>query len=270
MKNIFCMILIFIFSVSCGSQTKDLNSYFDSDNPGSIDLEIEEAHTFDPTIDHGKILNYKVTITGTPLTDPIIQYFPVDTEEATFEGFPHGSVIQVMVEALNTNNICVRRGRSEDITIIGGQTVTSILTIYNVPIFANVYDGAIVYNNRFSPKIFAPGQIPFELSDLFNGSTSSVEDQITHETLFSISADISDAILTINAPMFDLGIHELTVQDPTTSEASTVQISVLDGTKQKALTTTAGKYVGTLLSTEIANSSNFILYQQYQTGSVVN
>jgi len=248
---------------SCGTNS---NFEFNNDNLGFLSLGLTSAQSFNPNADHGKIVKYKLIITGSAITDPIERFYPVDTNEVTIEGFPASSTIRVVIEAININDVCVRRGTSEDILIKGGQNVSSTITINNVPIFANVRDGAIVYNNRFAPKIFAPGEINFELSDLFNGSKSLIEDQVTNLTRFSINVSENDSIMSINAPILSLGTHNLTVEDINSGEASTILITVLDGAQKKALTTTAGNYVGSIMSVNTSWETNFIDYHNFQSG----
>lgn len=262
MKKLLIIVSIILFT-ACGSSS-DVSGLFNSDNPGYLSLGFTQAQDFNPNADHGQISKYKLTISGSSLDTPIERYYPVGTKDVTFEGFPGGSTLRVKIEAINVNDICVRRGLSEDILIKGGQYVSSNITINNVPIFANVRDGATVYNNRFAPKVFAPGEITFQLSDLYNGSNSVIVDQITNESLFSISSDISYSVTNINAPTLSVGSHELEVEDPDTNESSNIKITVLDGTKQKGLPTTAGNYVGSLMNFNTDLANNFVMYHKWQ------
>ena len=266
--KIFKTLIIFITAaglIACSSTSTDVSSQFNSDNPGYLSLGFIQAQSYNPTIDHGLVTQYKLTITGSGIAEDIINYYPAGTEAVTFEGFPHGSTIRVTIEALNANGITVRRGYSEDITIIGGQSVSSDITVNNVPIFANVRDGATVYNNRFVPKVFAPGEIQFQISDLFNESQSVMTDQVSNLTQFSISTSDDDSIMPIYAGQLDTGTHSLTVQDNQTGEASTIEVTVLDGSNKKALTTTAGDYLGSLISPDNSFKNNLYIYNTLLT-----
>lgn len=251
------LITFLILFTACGSGST-------VNNPGFLSLDFVPAQNFDPNADHGQVSKYKLTITGSALETDMETYYPVDTEAVTLEGFAGGSTIRVMIEAINVNDVCVRRGRSDDISIKGGQNVSASVTVNNVPIFANVRDGATVYNNRFVPKIFAPGAIDFQISDLFNESNSIIVDQISNESVFSISESSDLSILTINAPTLANGTHQLTVKDEDTDESSTIQVTVLDGTRQKGLLTTSGNYLGSLMSPANANEYNLATYFNWQ------
>lgn len=244
MKTIV-IILVLTIIIACNQPSSNTNG---PKIPGFISLGFKTAQSFNPTAEHGKIAQYKLTIAGSGLAEPIINYYSADTKEITFEGLPSESNIRIMIEAINTNGICVRRGKSNDIKILGGQTIAADITVNNVPIFANVRDGAVVYNNRFVPKIFAPGEIPFQISDLFNEQLTTIKDQISDSSTFSISTSDNDSVMPVYVQTLPPGSHKLTVQDDKTGESSTINITVLDGSNKKPLITTAGGYLGSMIS----------------------
>lgn len=249
------LIALFLFStvsfINCGDSGA-------SQSQGLLFLGIQQQQNFNPNADHGQIEKYKLTISGSQLDQPIEKYYSKDEQEATIEGLPAGSQVRVELEAINSNDIVVRRGKSQSIHIIGGQNAQADLAINNVPIFANVRDGAIVYNNRFQPKIFAPGEINFQVSDTLDGHFSIIEDTVSDQTHFSISESVKDSVLTINAAEFSIGEHELMVKDPDTGEFSKIKVRVLEGQNQKALATSAGAYLGTPMS----DQSHLVLHHR--------
>lgn len=213
---------------------------------GFLNLDLNENQEFNPNVAHGEIDRYKVTITGSTLLAPIVQYYEADTTSASFDGFVDGTTLNILVEYININGLTVRRGYSETVSITAGETTTASLNINNVPIFANVSDGATVYNNRFAPEIFAPGEIEFQIRDFFNTNESILEDIDSDLAYFSISEDDPTSTLTINVPELSTGEHELTVTDMDTGESSSVTINILDGESQVGFVTTAGGYLGSL------------------------
>lgn len=248
--------------VACGSGG---DNGVTSSNAGYLSLDFVAAQDFNPNADHGQVTKYKLTLTGSEIETPIEAYYPTDTKEVTFEGFPGGSTVRVMLEAINVNNLTVRRGRSNDILIKGGQNVGATVIVNNVPIFSNVRDGATVYNNRFVPKVFALGAITFQISDYFGDRNSVIVDQITGQSHFSISESSELSIISVQAPKLDEGVHELVVKDIETGESSAITVTVLDGSNQKGLPTTAGSYMGTLMSSSGSPATNMALYHSLQT-----
>lgn len=261
-KYIFC--ILFMILSACNENHSDLNGIFNSSNPGYLALGFTSTQSFNPNTEHGRIKTYRLTLASSALETPIIKYFDANTKEAAFEGFPDASHLSILIEALNANNVCVRRGRSDNITIKGGQTASALVTIANVPIFANVRDGAIVYNNRFVPKVFAPGAITFSVTDSFADRQAALADTATGETQFSISEGDETSVKIIYTETLEPGDHQLTAVDTDTEESSTVNITVRDGSEARALTTSAGGYVGTSANDNNHFVNNMIVYNNWQ------
>ena len=168
-----------------------------------------------------------------------------------------------MVEAINDNDSVVRRGTSQEIVIRGGEDNPANIAINNVPIFANVRDGATVNAGRFVPKVFAPG-ITFELSDTVLGETNLLQDVTTNEASFSVSVDDA-SVKPIYIARLDAGEHQLTVRDPRSGESTSITMTVLDSQKHKVLPSTAGAYVGSPSSRGTESLSNMLLYYSLTT-----
>lgn len=250
--QLFTLTLIIVCHMHCGSHTT---------TSAGLHLNMGETAKFNPNASHGKIEKFRLRVTGSDLPQQIEQIYPYGTESATIEGLPPDSDVIVTLEAINVNDIPVRRGESQNIKIISGTNTTAELNLNNIPIFSNVRNGAIVYNNRFAPKIFAPGEINFQLSQQVGSESTLMEDIIENSTNFSIGKDITSSVMTVHTGELELGSHKLTVRDPDTEEASTIEIKVLDGKHKKGLATTAGAHLGS----PIGLQSNFILQQQVMT-----
>ena len=245
--------LIFLFSLGCGQG---------GGAQGYLQLFLKAQQAFNPNIDHGVVQYYKVTITSENQSQPLVHYFRAGTEKAKFLGFPHGEVLQVTIDIINANGIVVRRGRSQEIVIQKGEVLPVEIFVNNVPIFANVKNGATVVHNRFLPKIFAPGEITFQLQDEFSDQVHLLQDEFTQDFSFSISPNIATSIRPIFIQSLEPGVHGLIVEDPETKEKTEIEIQVIEGTNRKVLPTTAGGYVGAMGSFEKNSRSSLWEYHQ--------
>lgn len=257
MKRLLIIVFLIFVLNGCGSNKNGSNV---SGNQGYLYLQFSENQSFNPDIDHGQIDKFKVSITGDSLANPIVNYFPYDTEKAEFDGFEDGSSINVMVEAINYNEYVVRRGYSEEIQIQAGTDNPATVSINNVPIFANVKSGGTVKLNRFVPKIFAPGEIQFEIIDTFNGEDEKLEDQVSGDVSFSINSSDEDSVKPVYISFLSTGTHQLKVRDIDTGETTTITINAEEASDLPALATTAGGYVGSMMSTDIFVPSNMPYY----------
>lgn len=249
-----CLALILVNLMSCHSSKEA------PDNQGYLKLSFIENQSFNPDIEQGQIDKFKITISGEDLPSTIVNYFPYDTDNAHFDGLTAGSSVDVMVEAINYNGYVVRRGYSPTINIGAGTTQTAQISINNVPIFANVKDGASVDINRFVPKIFAPGGLEFELVDDINNQEISLQDEISGDVTFSISDADTDATQPIFIPFLSPGTHQLKVRDVNTGESTIISINAREASTKPALMTTAGGYLGSIMSTDIYKPSNMPYY----------
>lgn len=239
-RKIFFFFVFLTLSLFFGCGQKSTQGY--------LQLFLTANQEFNPNIDHGVVQYYKVTIVSQNQPQPLVQYFRAGTEKAEFLGFPHGDVLQVTIDIVNANGMVVRRGRSQEIVIQKGQILPVEIFVNNVPIFANVKNGATVIHNRFLPKIFAPGEITFQLEDEFSNQVYLLQDEFSQDFSFSISTDIPTSIRPIFIKTLEPGFHGLTVEDPATEERTEIEIQVVAGTNRKVLPTTAGAYVGSMVS----------------------
>jgi hypothetical protein len=253
MKKIL-MVILMVWIASCSGKG--------ATGSAMVSLSLRTAQSFNSTVVHGEITRYRVTVTGGNLSAPLVKYFDKTAKEARFDGFPLGTDVYVIVEYLNVNGVVVRRGRSEAVHIQKGNTTPVEITVNNVPIFANVKDGAIVANDRFVPKVFAPGGIPFQITDNFNGSANVMSDDTNALTTLSVSADESTSVMPFHVSLLTTGTHELSVKDPVTGESTTVKVIMVESDRKKALATTAGGNVGSLMSKDKASGLSLVDFQQ--------
>ncbi len=259
MKNFIIIFLCFIF-LNCSG-----GSHGNAGSSGFLALTFEEHDEFNPDAAPGIIDNFKITISGKGIS-PIVRYFTSDTQQAQFDGFPAGSVIQITVEAINQNGFVIRRGYSESVTIQSNQTSQATVEIFNVPIFTNVKPSGYINVDRFVPKVFAPGGIQFELSDIVGDVSTSLSDVLSGDITLSISDDVyPDSTMPVYIGSLSSGEQTLHVEDPDTLEATDVQVIGYQSPSRKVMTTTAGDYLG-IMARPGAQGSNLEYYFQSITG----
>lgn len=247
MKNILIMIFMLLLVVACGGQTGGNQA------TGKLALAVKNAVVFDPNIDHSRIDYFLVSISGEGVAEPIKQKFGFDAEGATIEGLIAGKTVDVTIEAVNFNGYVILRGTQTGVAI--GEDTTSVanISVNAVPVFANVGHNATVYANRFVPKIFAPQNVTFNVSSTVNGSESILQDSLSGDVNFSTSAGDPNFIQTIYSAPLQAGPVELTVSDVTTNESTSIIVNVIDSGTVQGLPTTAGGFVGSLMSVDANN-----------------
>jgi hypothetical protein len=258
MKIIIILIITFLFLPACGGGSGSENSA----NQGFLALEFKERNEFNPDAEPGIIDNFKITVTGSSLDAPIVKYYSADTDTVQFDGFPDGATVEVKVEAINQNGFVVRRGYSDPVTITVNQTSQAQVEIFNVPIFTNVKPGGYVNVNRFVPKIFAPGEINFQLSDTIGEITTSLSDTLTGDVTLSVSeSQYNESTRPVFISSLSVGEHVLSVADPDTKEATDITVTGYQSPTNKVLTTTAGSHFG-VMGRAGSNGSNMETYLQ--------
>lgn len=221
---------------------------------GNIRLVVSADRDFRTDINHGEAGEYRITVSGDSLESPIVRSFAAGTEEAQFDDLPAGANLTVALEVINVNGIVVRRGTSDNVMIRGGQVTPVSLTLRPVPIFANVRDGARIPANRFVPRLFYPGAGQVILSDSSTAGTRSLRNSLTDELSFSLSEN--QALHPLYVGELAPGTHALEVRDAATGEASQVSVEILPPSERPVLPTSAGGYVGTLMSMTGTVSTN--------------
>lgn len=239
MKQSLIIIFMSVLFTACGGGSTGQGAQ------GFLALQFEARNEFDPNAEPGVIDNFKITVTGDGLDQAIVKYYPADTETVQFDGFPNGSTVEVKVEAINQNGFVIRRGYSDPVSIRQNQASQATVAIYNVPIFTNVKPGGYVNVNRFVPRVFAPGEINFQLSDTIGEVTTSLSDALTGEVTLSVSESLfADSTRPVHIGALSVGEHILSVQAPDTFEATYVTVNGYQSPTDKVLTTTAGAFFG--------------------------
>ncbi len=259
--RLFLTFILLSFVLGCSGNPEP-------NNEGYFSLKFVEKDDFNATASPGVIDNFKITVTCSDRGTPIIQYYSADTEEVQFDGFADGVVVTITVEAINQNGFVIRRGYSEPITIVKNETAQSTVEIFNVPIFTNINPDSYVNVDRFVPKVFAPGEINFQLSDTVGDVSLSLTDSLSGELTLSISDDeYPDSTMPVYIATLAEGPHTLRVEDPDTHEATDINVTGYHSLSRKVLMTTAGGYLG-VAGSPSAFGSNAVLYFQHLVGDL--
>ena len=225
-------ILILLFT-SCGGGGSATSSSQSSCTGacGVVKLFVTGSKSFNPKIDHGRIVSYRVTITGDGIDTPIVATFDGSATEGVIDSIPTGPNKQITVEAINPNDLTIRQGEKSDVTIEGGKTADVEVHMESVPIFTNIADGGIIDNTRLIFQIFSDPASPVKVEDITSDATSAIADISTMAT--EVSLDTSTGLGRM-APALQLtGEHKYKVFDVSTGRSSVVTVKILDGTKRK-------------------------------------
>lgn len=195
----------------------------------SLAVTISGAKSFNPSIEHGKVKTYLVTIEGVDIAEPIIAEFPGDADGGLIEGVPAGSDRKISVEAINANDLAIRAGDAQGVEISGGENTVDV-SLDAVPIFTNLADKSFVDNTRLIFRIFSDPDHPVEIKDAAEAN-SALADASTNVT--DIWVDKSTGLGRLSPALMAPGEHAFMVSDPSTGRSSTVNVTLLDGTKRR-------------------------------------
>ncbi|MBI2092227.1 MAG: hypothetical protein HYY43_01780 [Deltaproteobacteria bacterium] len=218
---------LFVLFASCGADFSDWQS--SGAETGAVKAIIIGSQSFNPNISHGKIVQYKVTISGSDFSEPIVKTFDGAEESGIIEGVPIGDNRALKVEAINQNNIKIREGEAEGLEITAGEAAETEVKMESVPVFANLNDGNIIPNTQFKVRIFSDPAEQIEVEDEFNGMILPLADADLNSA--EIFPDISSGFADIKPALLPPGGHNFTVKNVNTGRTAAVAIRLTDGTK---------------------------------------
>jgi len=228
------VILLFaiLMIASCGGNSGSSNSStYSSNNTGTIKAIVTGSKSFNPNISHGKIVKYKITITGEGIEAPVVAEIDGTADSGTVEGVPSGDERTVRVEAINPNELSIRDGEVSGVHVSSGETEDVEITLESVPVFANIKSGASIPNTRFIVRVFSDPKDPVMVEDEFGGSIAAMTDVSTSG--IEISPNVVTGIASISPALLSVGEHSLTAKNYRTNRSSNVIVRIIDGTKQK-------------------------------------
>jgi hypothetical protein len=198
---------------------------------GVLKLAVTGSKSFNPKIDHGRIVTYRVTLSGDGIDPPIVATFDGGATEGVIDGIPTGSNRQIAVDAINPNDLTIRQGEKADVTVEGGKTADVEVNMEEVPIFTNVTEGSIIENTRLIFQIFSDPTNHVVVEDISNDASAALADISTMAT--EISLDTSTGLGRMAPALQPTGEHKYKVSDVNTGRSSVVTVKILDGTKRK-------------------------------------
>lgn len=261
MKENRLIIALLLFIVGCSSNGPDTSDV----SQGSLNVNVYDAKTFNPNIDHGVIAKYEVTVEADDIDVPIKLVLEADAEGAVIEGVPAGSDRKVTIRAYNQNGMNIRMGESDGVEVVGGEVSDSEIEMNAVPIFTNVKNGSIIPNTRLKMQIFADPKNKLVLQSQY--------DESDNDTLFNISPEYRNESVIYNNDLFNYspqilipGKYEFQINDPETGYGSSVNITITDGEHARG----AKLYSGGIVFTEDDNLKLSRIGYGYAPQSSVN
>jgi hypothetical protein len=233
------LVLLFLFA-SCGAGVYDRQDSVAK--TGSIKAIIIGSQSFNPNISHGKIIQYKVTISGDDFFEPVVETFDGAAESGVIDNVPAGDNRLLKVEAINQNNIKIREGETRELEITAGEVAEAEVKMESVPVFVNLNDGNIVPNTQFKVRIFSDPAEQITIEDEFNSVTLPLVDANINSA--EISPDINSGFADIKPGLLPAGGHNFTVKNLKTGRSATVSIKLTDGTKLISAPLYSGGLVG--------------------------
>ena len=222
-------ILIFILT-SCGG-TSTQNQSACEGTCGVVQLVVKGSKSFNPGIEHGRIVSYRVTISGEGIDSPIAAEFDGSATGGRIDGVPVGSNRQVTVEAVNPNSLVIRQGETAGVEIEGGKIVETEVALESVPIFTNIADGNTIDNTRLVFKIFADPTGDLVVEDVTADLVYILADASVSDT--RVNLDASTGLGKLAPVLQPTGQRNYKVRNLATGRSSVITVNLSDGTKQK-------------------------------------
>lgn len=219
----FLAMTLFILT-SCGG------SFQTSGGNSALAVKITSAKSFNPSINHGRIEKYRVTITGNGIDAPLSAEFSGDATEGTIDNVPTGDDRTVSVEAINPNSATIRAGEAEGVSVGGGINEVEV-ALEAVPIFTNLADGNTIDNTRLVFKIFSDPKNSVEVAELKEDAALPLIDPSINSA--EINLNQSTGVGQLAPLLIASGEHIFTVRDTVTGRLSKAQVILVDGTKRK-------------------------------------
>lgn len=212
---------LFFFQLHCGGGEEGKIEFI-SDN---LALVVSNTQSFNPNINHGKIIYYEITVTGPDLGKKFIKRFSTKTRRARVLGIPVGKSRTILVEAFNANGVVIRRAKKEGVAIEGAKLTQVQLAMDAVPIFTNVADKGLVRHAKTRLGIFGEPNSRLRIHEIDDeGDALEVwVNRSTHVAYVDTSSD--EGLFYFDLPRVELGIHRFRVTDENTGESSTIQAS---------------------------------------------
>ncbi len=216
---------------ACGGSTPSGNQSTCSGACGVMKLVVSGSKSFNPDIEHGRIVTYRVTVSGEGIEQPVVAEFDGAATEGVIEGIPIGSDRQITVDAINANGAIIRQGGTGGIEVKGGKTAEVEVTLESVPIFTNLSDNNTIDNTRFIFQIFADPANPVAIEDVTSETATALTDVSTSSA--QINLDVNTGAGKMLPALQTAGQHTYKLFDVVTGRSSTATVILSDGTKRR-------------------------------------
>lgn len=223
--------LSLLLLASCGGGTNSANQSTCDGACGVVKLVVNGSKSFNPGIDHGRIISYRVTISGAGIETPMVSEFDGTATGGIIDGIPVGADRQIVVEAVNANSAIIRQGEKAGIEIEGGKTADVDVTMEAVPIFTNLADKNTVDNTRLVFQIFSDPSNQVAVEDVTSESPAILTDASSMAT--EINLDVATGLGKMAPALQPVGDHKYKVYDVTSGRFSEVTLNLTDGTKRR-------------------------------------
>jgi hypothetical protein len=223
-------ILILILS-SCGGGAPAGRQFDCTGACGVMQIVVKNAKSFNPGVEHGHIVSYRVTITGDGIESPIVSEFDGSVTEGRIDGVPVGSNRKITVDAINPNSLIIRQGETAGVEIAGGEIAKADVTLESVPIFTNIADGNTIDNTRLIFQIFADPSGELVVEDVSVDSSSVLADASAEDS--RVNLDTSTGLGRLAPVLQPEGQHRYKVRNLVTGRSTIITVNLADGTKRK-------------------------------------
>lgn len=187
------------------------------------------------------VASYRVVVSGADFA-PIETSFDAGAGSGVVADLPPGPDRTIVVEARNAHDQVVRVGQADDVEIGAGDVTDVAIVLEPVPFFANVLDGAVVFNTRLRPDLVVADGRRAEVWLAQDGAATAWVDAARGAGPWL--AESGAPVMALSHAPLAPGEYTLTARDADTQYESTVTIRVLDGFVQRGALFTAAGGVG--------------------------
>lgn len=176
-----------------------------------------------PTIQ--RVSRFVITVTGEDLEEPVIINLDSDTTGTSLRDLPEGTSRTLLVEALNSEGMVVRRRQIDGITINKDNTEPIVVSLNTVPLFTNLRNGnRVIVDRLMMLGVGEPGG-SLEINDEYDGSIGVLFDMAVNDSLITPSMSMGD--FSFLPPTLSQGMHTFTLSDLDTGESSQVTVRLV-------------------------------------------
>lgn len=203
---------------------------------GALKLNVGFANSTTAQSARTKVAKYRVVISAAEIS-PISVELDGNSDGGVIDGVPAGTDRTIEVVALNEDGEEIRAGDVGGVEVRSGETTGATVNMDLVPIFANLRNGGVVYNSRFRAEVVGePGDaIIVEAGPVTDDAPSTSTSPLIDASVNSaeVHVDESSGVAVVAPPRLTPGKYRLIARNSRTGRASSLTISLIDGTKRR-------------------------------------